>query len=314
MVKRILCIDGGGIRGVIVLQLLKIIEEEFKINLYDYFDMFAGTSTGAVITGLIAYNKMSAKKILTECYSYQNFKELFYQSYYEMFSSSLKLRTKYSDKNKVKFINNYFNNFIDNKTMYSTHKQVLIPAYDPCHKKPVFFRNYLDSPNYYLNDVINATSAAPTYYPAVKVRQYNSEDAHWCIDGGICVNNPSNIAYIDMKKIFPQEKIEVLSFGTGIARSCYNPCKDKDIGAIEWLVQVDLIDTILDGNQIMSHLSTEELTKENNDKYLRINKYLVLSSGLIDDPTEKNYLNMLKEGELWFEKSKEELKKFFNIE
>jgi hypothetical protein len=58
--KRILALDGGGIRGVFSLEILLRIEtllrEHFnapKLILADHFDFFAGTSTGAIIaTGL----------------------------------------------------------------------------------------------------------------------------------------------------------------------------------------------------------------------------------------------------------------------
>ena len=58
--KRILSLDGGGIRGVFSLEVLLRIEtllrEHFKdpkLILADHFDFFAGTSTGAIIaTGL----------------------------------------------------------------------------------------------------------------------------------------------------------------------------------------------------------------------------------------------------------------------
>jgi hypothetical protein len=58
--KRILSLDGGGIRGVFSLEILLRIEvllrEHFKapkLILADHFDFFAGTSTGAIIaTGL----------------------------------------------------------------------------------------------------------------------------------------------------------------------------------------------------------------------------------------------------------------------
>jgi hypothetical protein len=58
--KKLLAIDGGGIRGVLALQILQKIEDLLKAQakrdtfcLADYFDYIAGTSTGAIIaTGL----------------------------------------------------------------------------------------------------------------------------------------------------------------------------------------------------------------------------------------------------------------------
>src|SRR5215831_9346640 len=50
---RMLALDGGGIRGLITLGILKRIEEliadRTRLKLCEYFDYIAGTSTGAII-------------------------------------------------------------------------------------------------------------------------------------------------------------------------------------------------------------------------------------------------------------------------
>ena len=51
--RKMLALDGGGIRGVMTLAILKEIENQLGRRLCDYFDYIAGTSTGAIIaTGL----------------------------------------------------------------------------------------------------------------------------------------------------------------------------------------------------------------------------------------------------------------------
>ena len=57
--KRILAIDGGGVRGIVALAFLEKIESELSaragsaVRLCDHFDLIGGTSTGAIIaTGL----------------------------------------------------------------------------------------------------------------------------------------------------------------------------------------------------------------------------------------------------------------------
>src|SRR3989338_44980 len=59
--KLILSLDGGGIRGIMTLQLLKKLEEIAGIPCYQLFDMVAGTSTGGIIAGLIASSKSAAE-------------------------------------------------------------------------------------------------------------------------------------------------------------------------------------------------------------------------------------------------------------
>lgn len=62
--KRILALDGGGIRGVFSLEILlhiqKLLREHFDspgLVLADHFDFFAGTSTGAIIAACLCWGK-----------------------------------------------------------------------------------------------------------------------------------------------------------------------------------------------------------------------------------------------------------------
>src|SRR3712207_686004 len=59
--RKFLACDGGGIRGIISIEILARLEEELRqasgrtdLVLADYFDYVAGTSTGAIIATLVA--------------------------------------------------------------------------------------------------------------------------------------------------------------------------------------------------------------------------------------------------------------------
>lgn len=59
--KRILALDGGGLRGIVSLAFLERIERLLAerhgrpdLRLHDYFDLIAGTSTGAIIAAALA--------------------------------------------------------------------------------------------------------------------------------------------------------------------------------------------------------------------------------------------------------------------
>ena len=63
--KKILALDGGGIRGALTLGYLKKMEDILKakhpdkpdFRMSDYFDLIGGTSTGAIIAGLLSMGK-----------------------------------------------------------------------------------------------------------------------------------------------------------------------------------------------------------------------------------------------------------------
>jgi uncharacterized protein len=60
--RKLLALDGGGIRGILTLEVLARIESELQnalsrdstFVLADYFDYVAGTSTGAIIAACLA--------------------------------------------------------------------------------------------------------------------------------------------------------------------------------------------------------------------------------------------------------------------
>ncbi|XP_065308723.1 85/88 kDa calcium-independent phospholipase A2 isoform X3 [Dermacentor albipictus] len=55
--SRVLCLDGGGIRGLIIIQMLVALEAIIGQPILDCFDWVAGTSTGGVLALLLARGK-----------------------------------------------------------------------------------------------------------------------------------------------------------------------------------------------------------------------------------------------------------------
>src|SRR5688500_6478464 len=52
--RKMLALDGGGIRGVLTLSILTAIKKQLGRRLCEYFDYIAGTSTGAIIAAGLA--------------------------------------------------------------------------------------------------------------------------------------------------------------------------------------------------------------------------------------------------------------------
>ena len=96
--KKLLSLDGGGIRGVITLEILARIEDILRqtkgmgnpgFRLADYFDYIAGTSTGAIIAACLSIG-MSVSEISHFYHSFS--KEMFTPAGYLK-----RLRYKYED-------------------------------------------------------------------------------------------------------------------------------------------------------------------------------------------------------------------------
>ncbi len=63
LMKKILCLSGGGVRGVAQLQVLKKLEEEYGKPLYQVYDLIIGTSVGAINAAIISTGKLSMDEL-----------------------------------------------------------------------------------------------------------------------------------------------------------------------------------------------------------------------------------------------------------
>ena len=93
--KRLLNIDGGGVRVYFPLLILDYIEQKTGKNILDLFDYYSGVSASSIVlSGLLT--KYSVKELL------KIFKELsktiFYRSYYYIIKSGFGIfNSKYTD-------------------------------------------------------------------------------------------------------------------------------------------------------------------------------------------------------------------------
>ena len=55
--ERILCLDGGGIKGLILIDMLSTIEKIAGRRIVELFDWIIGTSTGGILALALVYSK-----------------------------------------------------------------------------------------------------------------------------------------------------------------------------------------------------------------------------------------------------------------
>ena len=235
--KKILSLDGGGIRGALTLGYLKrledILKEKFKdkpdFRLCDYFDLVGGTSTGAIIAASLAigktvdeitrlymdlggkifgvkrnwWNPLETMKWLKANYSYKAREDGLKYAYGDLTLGSEEIRTglcivtKRADTNSIWPLIN--------------------------HPKGRFFDSK-DGKNkdIFLWQAVRASSAAPTYFAPQMIEVMKDQEAAF-IDGGLSMaNNPSlTLLMIATIKGFPfhwpmgEENLLLVSIGTG---------------------------------------------------------------------------------------------------
>ncbi|HEY4789248.1 MAG TPA: patatin-like phospholipase family protein, partial [Bacteroidales bacterium] len=206
---RILSIDGGGMRGIIPLQILKRIELLTGKPIYNSFDLIAGTSTGGLLACAMT---LTTKESGERLYTLDELENIYLQHGRTIFPKRFLKKPKalffpkYSHKGLESILEKYLKDFrIDDCV-----KPILVSSYDIKNNIPFYFRSrdiypispsYSVNKNYKLKDVCRATSAAPTYFPTHYMRCHSIETDEMryrnLIDGGVFVNNPALLSVLE---------------------------------------------------------------------------------------------------------------------
>ena len=205
--KRVLSIDGGGIKGVFPASFLASVEERIDGNVADYFDLIVGTSTGGIIAlGLgLGY---SAKDIL-DFYKNQG------SSIFEERGFFPWVRSCFSPKYEQTALRQALEAKFGERRLGESAKRLIIPSLDLdtgkvyIHKTAHHVRFGKDYKERVV-DVALSTSAAPTYFPAHRMPSGSP-----LIDGGMWANNPTGLAVVEAIGILKWDpaSIKVLSLG-----------------------------------------------------------------------------------------------------
>jgi uncharacterized protein len=232
MTKRILSIDGGGIRGILPLALLTEIETR-RGPCADLFDMVAGTSIGGIIATGLAH-RVSAKAIY----------DMLMDDGGTIFAKTLvtDVFNAVQPKYDAAPLEGYLAQTFGNATLDSIVKpQLIVPTVDLLRPASIFFKSWLarQDPSYAfaLKDVTRATSAAETYFAPVVI-QSASGDVYRCVDGGTAINNPTVAAILEAREMWDGEDVRVLSLGTGIRTEPIAPANGGIVGWLPHLISL----------------------------------------------------------------------------
>ena len=219
---RILCLDGGGIRGLYSAQMLKRMKKDCNIDFYNDFDLIVGTSTGSILAGSIVKQIDIEKVIALYVNEGKNIFKKRWLSRIGLFAS------KYNPnplKEQLKVI-------FENTTLGDIEKPLLINATDIGNSTQFVFKTTFNDQKdsngnkkelvrdkgILLSDAILASSSAPIFFPPHKVGNF------LLADGGLWANSPVLVALAEAKKIFKTEPndVVVVSIGTGVEENDYH--------------------------------------------------------------------------------------------
>jgi hypothetical protein len=221
--RALLCLDGGGIRGVMTLQLLKRLEEIGGVPCHALFDLVAGTSTGGIIAGLIASGRTAVEV-----------EQLYIQFVNLIFTKRSLLANRFGDPpayTKAKY-RAALKDLLGDVTLAgacgATGIDLLILSKDVAEGEETYFSCLRDETSgafegtykdALLRAVLEATMSAPTYFTSFER----------FVDGGVTTfNNPTLAALTEALRYGPEGKYAiprttVMSFGTGYRQTVIRP-------------------------------------------------------------------------------------------
>ena len=310
MSKLILSLDGGGIRGTASIQFLRKVEEQLQRNhqksLRDCVDLYAGTSTGAVIALALATTSLSVENI-NNLYNASNAKEIFKpnRGWFELDGVNA---PKYEGQGKQQVLKR---NMGDAQLGDARHQgcHVLAVTFGVEYHRPKIYKSSNEQHHSLLSyQVADASSAAPTYFPSVAMHDPESGQPRWLVDGGVVANNPAMCAIAESRRLWPEtplEQVRLISVGTGKRTRKINGPATEGWGALQWMRQGHIIDVLSD-EQLVAY---QALTIMPPGQYLRINAQMREQPGLplppddaMDDISQTNIDKLKRLGDFWFER------------
>ena len=244
--RKLLACDGGGIRGIISIEVLARVEAELrkssgnpKLVLAGYFDYVAGTSTGAIIATLIALG-LSADEI----------RDFYLRSGAEMFHKARlweRFRTKFESDKLSEMLRDLIgeDTTLGSEKLHTLLMMVLRNATTdspwPLSNNPAAKYNDTTRPGCNLKlplwQLVRASTAAPTYFPPEVI---HVDHDFIFVDGGVTMyNNPAFQLFL-MATSEPyrlcwstgEDKMLLVSMGTGASANANNSLSPEEMNLI----------------------------------------------------------------------------------
>ena len=306
--RRVLSIDGGGIRGIIPALVLAHLEKLTGKPCCELFDLMVGTSTGGMLAlGLSLKNEdggpLFRARQLVKLYE-EHGAEIFEQSLWRKVRSvGGILEEAYSHEALEAILDRYFGA----RTLAECAVPTMVTSYDIQHRRTVFLKSWhADHAELLCSEAARATSAAPTYFEPAQMSW--GKETRTLIDGGVFINSPSVSAYAEAQKLFPNEQIAMLSIGTGELTRPIPYEAARTWGSALWVMS--LLDCMFDG---VSKAADHQIRLFLGENYLRLQTPLHYASDDMDDASNGNIRNLKQTAKELIKREAGVIEQFLNV-
>lgn len=296
-IKRVLTIDGGGMRGVIPATFIDTLESMSGKPITDLFDLFVGASTGALLAlglnvpGPDGKQKYSARDIIQlydDCGPIIFNKQKGFSSWFAGIS-----KPAYDPAGLEGLLAKYFGDV----TISESLRDVAVPA---IHLEPmkmeVFSRRAARewaNANFPMRSIVRAATAAPTYFPAASIRSANGMSGGTYLDAATSTNNPGLIGLAESGVVHSDDRVVMVSLGTGRISRPIDAIRAKDWGEWGWVQAV--FDLQSDAqSSYTEHVLRDVLVRPAQDTFFRFQIGL-REMPIAMDETRKDHLDQLKD-------------------
>lgn len=236
--RHVISFDGGGMRGIYTIEILKGIQNRLPRPLHDHIDLCTGTSTGSILSGGLSLQK--SLDDMLKLYETEG-PNIFYRSTYQAVETlNGMVGPKYDSTHLERLLNNYFGETRLSETKIPT----LIFATDETNEDIEIFdgykaRKFPDSENNpSLKYAVRSSTAAPSYFSAVE------ENTKALCDGALVANNPSVSTLATIKENYNWnclENLSMVSIGTTYFPEGISYSTGKNMGLSQLLYNSDLL-------------------------------------------------------------------------
>ena len=235
--KRILALDGGGVRGALSIAFLERLEnviaeiEGRPVRLCDWFDLIGGTSTGAIIAAGLAYG-----------HSAREMRDFYHQLAPKIFRKPRfnipGWRATFDSRRLQAELGGIFGDDTLGSDRLQTGFAAILKRMDTgsCwtlmnNPRSVFWEtpdddSFIGNRHFLLANIVRASTAAPTFFDPETIKIVEGMEPGLFLDGGLTPhNNPSLALFLaavlppyGLKWKTGPEHLSVLSVGTGSYR------------------------------------------------------------------------------------------------
>lgn len=216
--RRILSIDGGGIKGTCPAAFLAALEKKLPLPIGHYFDLIAGTSTGGILAIGLGLG-LTAKEIhdLYIDHGPEIFGEIEQHGPVRAwFSRRYRgIKRYWESKHDESALKNLLEKTLQGKRIGDARTRLFIPAWDAdlrsCYiYKTAHHERLTTDYQKPASEAALATTAAPTFF-----KRHKTADLIGLLDGGVWANNPTGAAVVEAISMlgWSRNSLRVLSLG-----------------------------------------------------------------------------------------------------